>query len=178
MVHYVSLDYISSPVVQFKAKWDIESDWDFVRFQAYVQDQGWVSLNGEYTELGSGQPAQPLGEPGYDGLQSDWVSELIPLDQLNGSIITGFRFIQTSDNFVEGDGFTVDDFSILGFPSGLMGDYNADSLVDIYDLLGIVDLLIFGAEPSNSQLFFCDFDSSGEIDVMDLVALSNLLLGV
>ncbi|GIR56946.1 MAG: hypothetical protein CM15mP64_3580 [Candidatus Neomarinimicrobiota bacterium] len=174
----INLDYILSPIVEFTTKWDIESNWDFVRFQAYVQDQGWVSLSGTYTELGSGQPAQPYGEPGYDGLQSDWVNEIILLDQLNGATITGFRFIQTSDNFVEGDGFTIDDFSISGFPTGLMGDYNLDASVDIYDLLGIVDILIFDGEPTESQLFFCDLDGSGDLDVMDLVALSNLILGI
>ena len=174
----INLDYILSPIIEFTAKWDIESNWDFVRFQAYVQDQGWVSLSGTYTELGSGQPAQPFGEPGYDGLQSEWVNEIILLDQLNGATITGFRFIQTSDNFVEGDGFTIDDFSISGFPTGLMGDYNLDASVDIYDLLGIVDILIFNGEPTESQLFFCDLDGSGDLDVMDLVALSNLILGI
>ena len=174
----INLDYILSPIIEFTTKWDIESNWDFVRFQAYVQDQGWVSLSGTYTELGSGQPAQPYGEPGYDGLQSDWVNEIILLDQLNGATITGFRFIQTSDNFVEGDGFTIDDFSISGFPTGLMGDYNLDASVDIYDLLGIVDILIFDGEPTESQLFFCDLDGSGDLDVMDLVALSNLILGI
>ena len=174
----INLDYILSPIVEFTAKWDIESNWDFVRFQAFVQDQGWVSLSGTYTELGSGQPAQPYGEPGYDGLQSEWVDETILLDQLNGAVITGFRFIQTSDNFVEGDGFTIDDFSISGFPTGLMGDYNLDASVDIYDLLGIVDILIFNGEPTESQLFFCDLDGSGDLDVMDLVALSNLILGI
>ena len=174
----INLDYILSPIIEFTTKWDIESNWDFVRFQAYVQDQGWVSLSGTYTELGSGQPAQPYGEPGYDGLQSEWVDEIILLDQLNGAAITGFRFIQTSDNFVEGDGFTIDDFSISGFPTGLMGDYNLDASVDIYDLLGIVDILIFDGEPTEAQLFFCDLDGSGDLDVMDLVALSNLILGI
>ena len=174
----INLDYILSPIIEFTTKWDIESNWDFVRFQAYVQDQGWVSLSGTYTELGSGQPAQPLGEPGYDGFQSDWVDEIILLDQLNGATITGFRFIQTSDNFTEGDGFSVDDFSISGYPTGLMGDYNLDTSVDIYDLLGLVDILIFNNEPSEFQLFFCDLDGSGDLDVMDLVALSNLILGI
>jgi len=174
----INLDYILSPIIEFTTKWDIESNWDFVRFQAYVQDQGWVSLSGAYTELGSGQPAQPFGEPGYDGLQSDWVNEIILLDQLNGATITGFRFIQTSDNFTEGDGFIVDDFSISGFPNGMMGDFNLDASVDLYDLLGIVDALIFNIQPTESQLFFCDLDRSGDLDVMDLVALSNLILGI
>ena len=100
------------------------------------------------------------------------------MDHLNGEIITGFRFVQSSDNFVEGDGFTIDDFSISGFPAGIMGDYNLDASVDIYDLLGIADILITHGEPAESQLFFCDLDRSGDLDVMDLVALSNLILGI
>ena len=175
---FINLSYLNSPIVEFKAKWDIESNWDFVRFQANVQGLGWVSLTGRYTELGSGQPAQPFGEPGYDGVQNEWVNEMIFLDQLNGSEILGFRFIQTSDNLVEGDGFTIDDLSISGFPTGMMGDYNLDALVDIYDLLAIADVLLFGGEPSPSQLFFCDLDGSGVLDIMDLVAISNVILGI
>ena len=175
---FFHFDYLISPIIKFKAKWDIELSWDFVQFQAHVENIGWVSLRGEYTNIGSGNIAQPVGEPGYDGVQLDWINETIALDQLNGEVITGFRFVQSSDNFVEGDGFTVDDFSILGFPNGIMGDYNLDASVDIYDLLGIADVLIFGGEPSQSQLFFCDLDGSGDLDVMDLVALSNLILGM
>ena len=175
---FFHFDYLISPIIKFKAKWDIELSWDFVQFQAHVENIGWISLRGEYTNLGSGNIAQPVGEPGYDGVQLDWINETIALDQLNGEVITGFRFVQSSDNFVEGDGFTIDDFSISGFPNGLMGDYNLDASVDIYDLLGIADILIFGGEPSESQLFFCDLDGSGDLDVMDLVALSNLILGM
>ena len=175
---FFHFDYLISPIIKFKAKWDIELSWDFVQFQAHVENIGWISLRGEYTNLGSGNIAQPVGEPGYDGVQLDWINETIALDQLNGEVITGFRFVQSSDNFVEGDGFTVDDFSISGFPNGIMGDYNLDASVDIYDLLGIADILIFGGEPSESQLFFCDLDGSGDLDVMDLVALSNLILGI
>ena len=175
---FFHFDYLISPIIKFKAKWDIELSWDFVQFQAHVENIGWVSLRGEYTNIGSGNIAQPVGEPGYDGVQLDWINETIALDQLNGEVITGFRFVQSSDNFVEGDGFTIDDFSISGFPNGLMGDYNLDASVDIYDLLGIADILIFGGEPSESQLFFCDLDGSGDLDVMDLVALSNLILGM
>ncbi len=175
---YINLDYLSNPMVTFSAKWDIESNWDFVRFQAFIIDSGWVSLQGVFTEEGSGQPAQPLGQHGYDGMQEDWVEEVIYLNQLEGEEISGFRFIQTSDNFVEGDGFTFDDFSIMGFPMGLMGDYNLDLTVDIFDLLAFADFLLFGDEPTDSQLFFCDLDGTGILDIMDLVALSNLILGI
>jgi len=41
-----------------------------------------------------------------------------------------------------------------------------------------VDALIFNIQPTESQLFFCDLDRSGDLDVTDLVALSNLILGI
>ena len=178
-VHNVNLNFLSNPIINFTAKWDIESNWDFVRFQAFVIDSGWVSLEGDFTEPGVGQPAQPLGEHGYDGTQEDWIQETIYLDQLGaGTSISGFRFIQTSDNFVEGDGFTVDDFSISGFPMGIMGDYNMDLVADIFDLLAIADIILFGGVPTDAQLFFCDLDGSGVIDVMDIINLANLILGI
>jgi len=177
-IREVDFQFVSNPIIKFNAKWDIEPSYDFVRFQALITDSGWVSLSGQYTETGSGQPAQAFGEHGYDGLQEDWVEETIYLDHLDGSQITGFRFIQTSDNFVEGDGFSLDNFQILGYPSGLMGDFNSDSGVDIFDILGLADLLLFGNQPSQRQLFFCDFDSNGTLDIMDLLRLSNIILGL
>ncbi len=173
----INFQFVSNPFVKFNAKWDIEPNYDFIRFQALIADSGWITLSGEYTEAGSGQPAQPIGEHGYDDLQEDWVAETIYLDYLDGIDIEGFRFIQTSDNFVEGDGFSIDNFQILGYPSGMVGDFNSDAAVDIYDILGLADLLLFGNEPSQSQLFFCDFDSNGMLDIMDLLRLSNIILG-
>ena len=174
----INFQFIFNPMIKFNAKWDIEPNWDFVRFQALIDDTGWVSLAGEYTELGSGQPAQPFGEHGYDGLQDSWVEEIIYLDHLNVSEISGFRFIQTSDNFVEGDGILIDNFKILGYPSGIMGDFNVDNQVDIFDILGLADLLLFGNDPNQSQLFFCDLDSNGMLDVMDLLQLSYIILEI
>ena len=100
------------------------------------------------------------------------------MGQFDSNLIAGFRFIQTSDDYEEGDGFVFDDFSILGFPSGIVGDYNTDSFVDIIDILGIVDLFIFDSEPSQRQLFFCDLDRNGSINIMDLMALVDMVVGI
>ena len=59
-----------------------------------------------------------------------------------------------------------------------MGDFNLDEEVDIFDILGLADLFLFGNEPSQEQLFFCDFDSNGILDIMDLLRLSNFILGL
>ena len=162
--------------MEFIAKWEIESNYDFVRLQADVEGDGWVSLEGLYTEPGSGQPAQPAGEPGYDGTQEVWVEERIQLNQLGDAIIYGFRFIQTSDNAVEEDGFIVDDFSILGMPAFQIGDFNLDHSVDVMDVFGMADLIISDENSTDLQLFFCDINESGDIDTVDILLLINIIL--
>ena len=170
--------FLSNPKITYRAKWDIQLNRDFVRLQALINGEGWVSLEGENTVLGYGQSMQPDQEHGYDGYQGDWVYETIYLDQLDTMDITSFRFILTSNNYIEGDGFIVDNFQISGYPTGSMGDFNSDAEVNIFDILGLADLLLFGNDPSQSQLFFCDFDSNGMLDIMDLLRLSNSILGL
>ena len=172
----LDLSLYSSSVVEFIAKWEIESNYDFVRIQADVEGDGWVSLEGLYTEPGSGQLAQPAGEPGYDGTQDVWIEERIQLDQLGDAIIYGFRFIQTSDNAVEKDGLIVDDFSILGMPAFQIGDYNLDHIVDIMDVLGMADHIISDENSTGLQLFICDINASGDIDTVDILLLINIIL--
>ena len=43
-------------------------------FKLLSQIQVGITLSGENT-AGSGQPAQPIGEHGYDDLQENWVEE-------------------------------------------------------------------------------------------------------
>ena len=59
----------------------------------------------------------------------------------------------------------------------MMGDFNSDAEVNIYDILGSSRFVTFWNDPSQSQLFFCDFDSNGMLDIMDLLRLSNIILG-
>ena len=135
-----------------------------------------ISLEGNFTSNGSGNPAQAVGEPGYDGLQETWVEETIYLNQENQTTFKRFRFIQTSDQFVEGAGFFIDDFIITGYPQGQLGDFNLDGGVDIFDLLLLSDFLLFGSNPNDSQLFYNDLDGNGNLDIMDIILLTNKIL--
>ena len=68
------LQFVSNPKITYNAKWDIHSNRDFVRIQAFVVDSGMGELaSGSFTIAGSGQSAQPFGEHGYDGFQANWV---------------------------------------------------------------------------------------------------------
>lgn len=171
----LDFSFIANPFVSFSAIWEIEEGYDFVRFQAYTVENGWISLMGNYTIQGNGATAQPLGHYGYDGSQSTWVTEKIYLDQLNGNKPIAFRFIQDSDQYVEGDGFVFDNFSINGFLLGSSGDLTSDGIVNIFDIIGVADMISRSEEPSNYELTFCDLDENGEINILDLLMLINIV---
>ena len=58
-----------------------------------------------------------------------------------------------------------------------MGDFNFDNSVNIYDVLGIADLMLFGGDANSSQLEFCDFNENGILDLDDLLSILNLIIG-
>ena len=171
----LDFNFIANPFISFSAIWEIEEGYDFVRFQAYTEENGWVSLMGNYTIQGNGATAQPLGQHGYDGSQSTWVTEKIYLDQLGGYTPLAFRFIQDSDQYVEGDGFVFDNFSINGFLLGSSGDFTSDGIINIFDIIGLADMISGGEEPSNYELTFCDLDENGNINILDLLMLINIV---
>lgn len=173
----IQLENVVRPFITFESKWAIEDNWDFVRFQAYTEENGWVSLEGEYTVLGNGQMAQPAGEPGYDGFETNWVIERVDLEQLNGQIPTSFRFVLTSDNYVEEDGFYFDNFTVHGYSSQIPGNIYPDQSIDIYDLLTLTDLIISNnSEPTYYQLSVGDLNGNGILDVTDITILATMIM--
>ncbi len=118
-----------------------------------------------------------MGEPGYDGDQLSWVGEKIFLDQLNGQRPTAFRFIQNSDDLYEGDGFTVDNFMLMGYMQGAYGDFFPDGSINISDILGLADFILDSDDASNYVSTFCDMNSDGQINILDLLILVNLVIG-
>ena len=49
----LDFSFIANPFISFSALWDIEGGYDFIRFQAYTEEVGWVSLQGNYTVSGN-----------------------------------------------------------------------------------------------------------------------------
>ncbi|MGB0931057.1 MAG: M14 family zinc carboxypeptidase [Chitinophagales bacterium] len=94
----------------FWAKWEIETNFDYVQLYAINSETGIETpLCGNYTTMGNSylDSDQPL----YDGIQSDWVQEEISLNDFIGQKIQ-LRFLIWSDSFVEGDGFYFDDLQV------------------------------------------------------------------
>ncbi|MEE4178688.1 MAG: M14 family zinc carboxypeptidase [Bacteroides sp.] len=95
---------------EFSARWDIESNYDYVQLQ--VSENGgtsWTALPGLYTRSGSNN--QDSGQHLWDGNQSTWVQEKISLEAFAGKEIL-MRFRLVSDVSLTKDGFYFDDFKI------------------------------------------------------------------
>lgn len=118
-----SFEGASYAYVNFRAKWEIESDYDYVEFMASTNDGAtWTPLCGNYTVLGVAP--QDVDEPLYEGMQADWVLEEIDLTDYIDEDNVRFKFLLITDGGLQMDGFYFDDFSVLsdGGQSGITED--------------------------------------------------------
>lgn len=106
--------------LRFRARWQIESGWDYVQVLLSADGADFVPLCGRYTKPGSGN-FQPDGEPVYDGAQSDWVMEEIDISEYLGNEEVYIRFEINTDGFVNQDGFYFDDPEIVILTEPLTG---------------------------------------------------------
>ncbi|MBU2651012.1 MAG: immune inhibitor A [Bacteroidetes bacterium] len=119
-------------VLNFWAKWEIEAGWDYV--QVKVSDNGgstWTALDGMYTKPGNSN--QALGQPLYDGYQTDWVKEEIDLSDYLGEQIK-IRFTIRSDGYIEEDGFYFDDLTVMAIPQNGVGMPDPTGDNDLYSI--------------------------------------------
>ncbi|MEP0545325.1 MAG: M14 family zinc carboxypeptidase [Rhodothermales bacterium] len=107
-----------SPQLRFSARWDIESNYDFVQVRASTNGTNWTPLAGRYTRPGSGSGDQTSGEPGYDGTRTQWAEELMDLSAYEGEPEVYLQFRLQSDGSVTGDGFYLDDLAVETFSNG------------------------------------------------------------
>ena len=154
----VDLTEATAAAVRFRAKWNIENNWDYAQFQVSTDNgNSWIAQCGRYTNPGAqnqGDP-QPIGDPLYDGVQSSWVLEDINLSDYLGEEIM-FRFILVSDNFVQEDGYYFDDFEILY-------DLNPDASLQENDALSFNMF----PNPANDEvkIAFDQYVNSGELNI-------------
>ena len=167
----------SNPVLRFDASWDIEFNWDFCQVLA-SDDEGinWVPLSGQYTELGNGSSVQPLGEPGYHGTQG-WITEQLSLANFSESSSLTLAFQLISDTFFEGDGFLVDNITVLGWGSGfILGDVTQDGEINVSDAIFLLESIIADIELDAELAELADTNQDSLIDIRDLVILVELIL--
>lgn len=100
-----------SASVSFYTRWEIEDTWDYVQFEISTDNGAtWIPQCGNFTTEGTN--IQPLGEPLYDGTQSDFVLEEISLsDYIGEEVIARFQLV--TDNQAQRDGFYFDDLEFV-----------------------------------------------------------------
>ncbi len=174
-INSFNLTGLSAPSVHFAAKWHIENNYDFVRFQISTDNMHWNTLEGMYTEPGADQGTQDPDEHGYDGT-SDWVEEVIDLSHYSDESSVYFRFILTSDGGVTGDGFYFDDLSIQGYLNYLPGDMDDNGELNIFDVLSIVDITLINTPPNDYQENRADVNFDGVINVYDVLSLVDNII--
>ena len=110
LINEIDLTDIENPNLTFWAKWNIESNWDYVQlFISTNNGSSWSPVATDNTEPGEGS-FQPSGEPVYDG-SNTWVQEMIDLSSYIGQSVK-FKFEIHTDGSVTEDGFYFDDFTI------------------------------------------------------------------
>lgn len=115
-------DYnITAPnaLIRFWAKWDIEEGYDYVQFEASVNNGAWTPLCGKYTKPGAVNQNGAENRPVFSGKQSDWVMEEISLRDYVNKQHVKFRFKIRCDAGTEGDGFCFDDFALQFYADSL-----------------------------------------------------------
>ena len=106
----LDLSQAEEALLRFRAKWDIERNYDYVQILASANGQPFEVVCGEHTRLGG--PAQDPNQPLYDGYQGDWILETINLKDYVGQSQVLFKWRLVSDRVVQRDGFYLDDLSV------------------------------------------------------------------
>lgn len=108
--NFIDLSNALAATLSFNSKWDIEKGYDYVEVMVSTNGTIFTPLCGKYTVEGSDN--QVSGSPLYDGRQTTWVKENIDLSGYLGMNIK-LRFKLVSDGFATGDGFYIDELTVL-----------------------------------------------------------------
>jgi carboxypeptidase T len=106
----IDLSNATDASLSFWAKWDLENDYDYVQVLAAGNNGVYTPLCGIYTNQGTAD--QQLNEPLFDGTQSTWVQENMPLNDFLGQSAVRIRFELRSDQSVRGDGYYFDEMVV------------------------------------------------------------------
>lgn len=157
LLNDINLSGYSYAEINFNAKWNIESGYDYVQIE--ISNDGgasWEPQCGKYTRKGVETQEDALNEPLYDGNQDEWVNESILLtDYIDQEI--SIRFKLKSDGGLRRDGFYYDDFKIKALSSSLSSSENTLNKAKIYPI------------PAGNMIYISSEEEIKEIKVFDVL---------
>ena len=59
---------------------------------------------------------------------------------------------------------------------GMIGDVNADSEINVLDIVLMVGFALFVEDPNDNEFWCSDINADGMINVLDIVSLVNIIL--
>ena len=66
---------------------------------------------------------------------------------------------------------------LIDLQSGIQGDINMDSMVNILDIVIVVNFVLGSNNPSTSEFSASDLNGDNSLNILDIVMLTNLILG-
>jgi len=157
LLNDINLSGYSYAEINFNAKWNIESGYDYVQIE--ISNDGgasWEPQCGKYTRKGVETQEDASDEPLYDGNQGEWVNESILLtDYIDQEI--SIRFKLKSDGGLRRDGFYYDDFKIKALSSSLSSSENTLNKAKIYPI------------PADNMIYISSEEEIKEIKVFDVL---------
>lgn len=166
----IDLSNCVSAKLNFWAKWDIETGWDYAEVLA-SNDNGtsWTPLCGNYTITGNAN--QDYNQPLYDALQNNWVYEEMDLGMYVGQQIK-LRFKLVSDQYQTGDGFYFDDLKVTKIsssPNAIV--HKENTTFNLYPNPVKDELRIYGLNPTSTDLYI--YNAIGELVKREVITGSS-----
>ena len=152
----IDLSHVYEAQLGFRAKWDLESGYDFVFVEVSSDGSNWNVLDS------------------FSGTQSTYIDQNYDLSAYIGSQLR-LRFRLRTDYYVNKDGIYIDDVRVIGKDQSLalIGDINGDGYWNSQDLKKIVEIALDG--DNSGSLVLADLDESGEITAIDAYYLLRFL---
>ena len=111
----------------------------------------------------------------YDGIQEDWINEVIDLSFYTDKPQVWLRFLLKSDGAVEEDGFYFDNFLIHGYSRFMKGDINQDNIINVQDIILAINFILELFIPSDEEFTLCDLNDDGLINILDIVLIVDII---
>jgi len=118
----INLTGLNNPRLRFRTRFEIENNFDYGQVKVSTNNGStWIPLTGNYTQ--PGVSPQPVGQPVYDGLKSNWVKEEIKLTNYLSSQFK-IQFQLKSDGGLTRDGWYLDDIGVFIYtiPTEILSD--------------------------------------------------------
>ena len=163
LINTVDLSGLIYAEINFDAKWNIESGYDYVQLEISTNNgSSWVPQCGNYTTKGIETHDYALDEPLYDGNQSVWINESISLtDYLGEEILVRFKLY--TDGGLRRDGFYFDNFKIKGLSENLNANEVDQNIFKTYP------------NPANNHINIYSNNEISKIEIYDLFGKKLLL---